>query len=515
LDEAQKQQKVLADELGKQGRQVIALEQERDQLKTQVAAAEAAKNAAAQQADETARLKSAVAEAEQRAKQAESAFGQRGKDIIALQTDLQNARRSLKELTDAQASTAQAVKAADEARHERDNLRQQLESSNTLLAELRVDRDGLQAQLKKVAGEKDALDRQLADRGDAATRLAAATSQLEDAHKELLTLKTGNTELTESVRRLTDERDQAHTQAAAAESAKAESATLQDRVAALTSQLETSRRDLGSAQNTRVALRLEEAQATIASLQRENADLQSERSSLASRLAQAAAATTTAAVSTAATAATGSTDDAVRLKAELARAEEKVEMTVRSFALVQQENEKLKTQIAQADGERTTAIAQAQESGRRAAEADVTRLNAELADTRDIATRAATETTSLREQLRQTQNTNASLTVDNARLRTALAQPGGTMPTGAGISPTRPAAPAALTVAPVTAPAVSAAPPPAPAPRTHRVVAGDTLTRLSRRYYGTWTRWQEIYDANRDKLRNPDILPLDVELKIP
>jgi nucleoid-associated protein YgaU len=63
-------------------------------------------------------------------------------------------------------------------------------------------------------------------------------------------------------------------------------------------------------------------------------------------------------------------------------------------------------------------------------------------------------------------------------------------------------------------PAASTAPP-EPAPRTHRVVSGDTLTRISNRYYGTSSRWQDIYDANRDKLRSADVLPLDVELRIP
>jgi nucleoid-associated protein YgaU len=69
-------------------------------------------------------------------------------------------------------------------------------------------------------------------------------------------------------------------------------------------------------------------------------------------------------------------------------------------------------------------------------------------------------------------------------------------------------------VTPLAAPMASA-PPPAPAPRTHRVVSGDTLTRISSRYYGTSTRWQDIYNANRDKLQSADALPLDAELKIP
>jgi nucleoid-associated protein YgaU len=47
------------------------------------------------------------------------------------------------------------------------------------------------------------------------------------------------------------------------------------------------------------------------------------------------------------------------------------------------------------------------------------------------------------------------------------------------------------------------------------VASGDTLTRISSRYYGTSTRWQDIFNANRDKLRSPDVLPLGVELRIP
>jgi regulator of replication initiation timing len=42
-----------------------------------------------------------------------------------------------------------------------------------------------------------------------------------------------------------------------------------------------------------------------------------------------------------------------RLKSDLARAEQTVEMTVRSFALMRQENERLKAQLEQARTEHT------------------------------------------------------------------------------------------------------------------------------------------------------------------
>ena len=94
-----------------------------------------------------------------------------------------------------------------------------------------------------------------------------------------------------------------------------------------------------------------------------------------------------------------------------------------------------------------------------------------------------------------------------------MAMAGGNLPAGSRAQPGRPAAVTAAGTPP-TAPVASASPP-APAPRIHRVVSGDTLTRISSRYYGTPSRWQEIYNANRDQLSSADALPLDVELKIP
>lgn len=54
-----------------------------------------------------------------------------------------------------------------------------------------------------------------------------------------------------------------------------------------------------------------------------------------------------------------------------------------------------------------------------------------------------------------------------------------------------------------------------PLPRTHRIVDGDTLSGLATRYLGRADRFGEIYEANRDVLRSPDVLPLGATLKIP
>ena len=55
----------------------------------------------------------------------------------------------------------------------------------------------------------------------------------------------------------------------------------------------------------------------------------------------------------------------------------------------------------------------------------------------------------------------------------------------------------------------------APPPPTHKIVDGDTLRALAGRYLGSTDRYLEIYEANRDRLPSPELLPIGVELKIP
>ena len=51
--------------------------------------------------------------------------------------------------------------------------------------------------------------------------------------------------------------------------------------------------------------------------------------------------------------------------------------------------------------------------------------------------------------------------------------------------------------------------------RFHRVRDGDTLASLAQRYYGDRSRWEEIYEANREQIAQPNLLPLDTRLRIP
>jgi 5'-nucleotidase len=77
---------------------------------------------------------------------------------------------------------------------------------------------------------------------------------------------------------------------------------------------------------------------------------------------------------------------------------------------------------------------------------------------------------------------------------------------GAAQTPTDPPAPE---------PPVQDIAPPPPAPRIHVVVAGDTLTRLANRYYGSNSQAniQRIMDANN--ITDPNAIRLGQELIIP
>jgi len=50
---------------------------------------------------------------------------------------------------------------------------------------------------------------------------------------------------------------------------------------------------------------------------------------------------------------------------------------------------------------------------------------------------------------------------------------------------------------------------------THEIVDGDTLGDLAERYLGSADRYVEIFEANRDVLSDPQVLPIGAKLKIP
>ena len=58
-------------------------------------------------------------------------------------------------------------------------------------------------------------------------------------------------------------------------------------------------------------------------------------------------------------------------------------------------------------------------------------------------------------------------------------------------------------------------PPPPPAERTYVVVPGDSLSKIAKSFYGDANQWRRIYDANRDIIKNPDLIHPGQKLKIP
>lgn len=139
---------------------------------------------------------------------------------------------------------------------------------------------------------------------------------------------------------------------------------------------------------------------------------------------------------------------------------------------------------------------------------------------------------------------NAALQADVVQLRSQIAALTGTvrilrgdnarLAAQVGVAPATGAAPVVRLPLPVMAPSggrtlptrpgtvVSFQPaaPVTPAPsaletRFHTVVAGESLSRISQRYYGNGRRWTEIFEANRDTLRTPHSIQPGQRLRIP
>ncbi len=51
--------------------------------------------------------------------------------------------------------------------------------------------------------------------------------------------------------------------------------------------------------------------------------------------------------------------------------------------------------------------------------------------------------------------------------------------------------------------------------QTYTVKSGDTLSKIAKQYYGDAGQYMKIFEANKDKLTNPDQIKPGQELKIP
>ena len=62
--------------------------------------------------------------------------------------------------------------------------------------------------------------------------------------------------------------------------------------------------------------------------------------------------------------------------------------------------------------------------------------------------------------------------------------------------------------------------PPAPIEPVRRetvyeVKSGDSLSKIAQKYYGKATLWTEIYEANRDTIKDPDLIYPGQKIRIP
>ena len=193
-----------------------------------------------------------------------------------------------------------------------------------------------------------------------------------------------------------------------------------------------------------------------------------------------------------ATATVNTTDLAPRLS----ETESKLEIALSSYGLLQKEFDTLTENSGKAAAaslsEKDTLTAQlaTAESRANAAQAEVTGAREALATLQRASAQYASDLATARALIRQLQGTNTIIVTENYQLKTRLA----------GI--------ATSAVSP-TPPAVS------PSEKSHLVVAGDSLARISQRYYGTANRWQDIYLANPDKIGLDGVLRLGTQLRIP
>ena len=182
------------------------------------------------------------------------------------------------------------------------------------------------------------------------------------------------------------------------------------------------------------------------------------------------------------------------LKKQATDLETKLSVTLRSYTLIQEENARL--------------IAESQLVGQRKA----TEAAASLA-------KLEAQNGELREHARQIQGQLSEAILKNTQLLTRIAT-AGPAPGSRYAAPTRPAngiseayTPSDQEQFPAPEPQPAAAV--ASGPRSHMVQPGESLSRISRRYYGTASRWNEIFDANRNILNQKNNITIGAVLVIP
>jgi chemotaxis protein MotB len=407
-----------------------------------------------------------------------------------------------------------------------------LQAENQLLKTSSADQVRLAAELEKMRQEKATREAAEPTIADLKSKLAESDNKLSTALNSYSMLQKENEQLksgaaqhaseSDEVEKLRREKSELEAKLAAVPANN--SAEIQQELAEAWKKLNQSEKDLAQARAETEKLRAASEENSKLTAEIEN--LRSEKASLEGRLSSAPSADTA---------------------GKLNEAESKLETTLHSYAQLQAENERLKSAGADQQKLETDLENLRRENAALQAKASAPADNSALAEVQDrlstvlrsytllqqendhlkadadralekertsasqAASQAAAQTSALFDELRQTKAQAAALATENSQLKTklALASP----PPGSLLaSPTRPGSAQAQAA---STPAPAATPTAAPAARTHVVVAGDTLAKISRQYYGTPGRWDEILKANSDVVKNENALPVGATLKIP
>jgi LysM repeat protein len=390
----------------------------------------------------------------------------------------------------------------DPAKHLAEQLSSATSQSRRLSAELTSARQQLEEQHTALAmrdARINALEPAQAALNQAQAALAGQTKEISASRAELARSRTDVTTAREETGKLQVRLTELQAQLTAA------SATHANEVARLAAERDTLRQQLAAAESSRSTTA--EAAQRLDTLNRELASARDE-----AQAAKKLAATTNDSFAKIAA-------EKRELESALAAAKSEEKQLESALATARTEAKQLRAMEAElVDVRRELASAltarDAADRQRAATEATATEAQTKAeADTRLVtvaSAASATELETLRARLAAAERTAEQAQSDLARANELLA---------ARSTPTRPPAahrePAHALPAVSSTPALVTTPASAPAPRTHTIASGDTLSSISRRYYGTANRWQEILAANRDVLRDERSLVTGRTLRIP
>jgi len=61
----------------------------------------------------------------------------------------------------------------------------------------------------------------------------------------------------------------------------------------------------------------------------------------------------------------------------------------------------------------------------------------------------------------------------------------------------------------------STLPTPEPTDQTYTIESGDSLSKIAKHFYGDASKWRQIFEANRDTIKDPDMIHPGHTIKIP